>query len=418
MLTKRKIGDFVRIKHGFPFLGEHFTDKGDYIVLTPGNFFEAGGFKRTPGKEKYYDADFPEEYLCSEGDLIVAMTQQAEGLLGSTAVVPESGVYLHNQRIGLISWNETISEKMFIYYLFMTDSVRQQIRRTASGSKVKHTSPERIYDVIVWIPDDVKIQKKISRTLDNIDRKISLNSSINSELERTAKLLYDYWFVQFDFPDANGKPYRASGGAMDFNDQLKREIPRGWIADRLDKKLNMKRGVEPGSDAYSDVETENETVPFIRVSDLGSKPALYISEEAANGTRCIPTDVLVSFDGSVGKMAVAMEGAYSSGVRKISAKDDSYSDALIYLIFRSEEIQKTIAKYAVGSNILHAAGAIEHLMFPHDKAVSQAFMEQVEPMYQKIVANHQQNKELTALRDFLLPLLMNGQVTLKEEAHG
>jgi type I restriction enzyme S subunit len=111
-------------------------------------------------------------------------------------------------------------------------------------------------------------------------------------------------------------------------------------------------------------------------------------------------------------MAIAMEGAYSSGIRKITPKDGSYSDALIYFIFQSEEIQKTIAKYAVGSNILHAAGAIEHLMFPYEEAVTKTFMAKVDPMYKKIVANHQQNKELTALRDFLLPILMNGQVTV------
>jgi type I restriction enzyme S subunit len=405
------LGKVLSIKHGWPFLGEYFSDDGELVVLTPGNFYEEGGFKRVYGKEKFYLGEYPAEYLCSEGDLVVTMTQQAEGLLGSTALIPESGVYLHNQRIGLITYDDHQTDKLYLYYLFMTSGVRQQIRATASGSKVKHTSPERIYDVKVWLPE-LSQQKAIGRKLNNIDRKISLNNAINAELEKAAKLLYNYWFVQFDFPNAEGKPYRASGGKMVYNEQLKRKIPKGWKVDKLESKLNMQRGFEPGSGAYSEVATEMETVPFIRVSDLGAKPALYISKEAVNGNCCVPADVLVSFDGSIGKMAIAMEGAYSSGIRKITPKDDDYSNALIYFIFQSEEIQKTIAKYAVGSNILHAGGAIEHLMFPYEEAAAKAFTAKVDPMYKKIVANHQQNKELAALRDFLLPLLMNGQVTV------
>jgi type I restriction enzyme S subunit len=279
-------------------------------------------------------------------------------------------------------------------------------------STVPGVNRNDLYHLKVPFQSNTDIQSRLTRILSLLDQKIALNYAITAELEKAAKLLYDYWFVRFDFPDANGKPYRASGGAMEYDAKLKREIPKGWFADCLGKKLNMRRGVEPGSGAYSEVKTETESVPFIRVSDLGSEPALYISEEAAKGIRCIPTEVLVSFDGSVGKMAIAMEGAYSSGVRKITAKDDSYSDALIYFIFQSEEIQKTMAKYAVGSNILHAAGAIEHLMFPYDDDVAVAFMKRIEPIYQKIVANHRQSKELSELRDFLLPLLMSGWVTV------
>jgi type I restriction enzyme S subunit len=289
------------------------------------------------------------------------------------------------------------------------------IKNLAHGTSTKTLTKDDIRGLSLFIHSDIKEQARVATALTQVDRKIALNNATNAELEKAAKLLYNYWFVQFDFPNTEGKPYRASGGKMVYNEQLKRKIPKGWQVDQLESKLNMQRGVEPGSGAYSEATTEMETVPFIRVSDLGSKPALYISEEAANGNSCVPTDVLVSFDGSIGKMAIAMEGAYSSGIRKITPKDGDYSDALIYFIFQSEEIQKTIAKYAVGSNILHAAGAIEHLMFPYEEAVAGTFIAKIDPMYKRIVANHQQNKELTALRDFLLPLLMNGQVTVATE---
>lgn len=180
-MRKVKLGEMLSVKHGWSFKGEYFSERGEQCLLTPGNFYEKGGFKPNNGKERYYTGKYPEEYLCHKGDLVVAMTQQAEGLLGSTALVPEDKKYLHNQRIGLITCDETQLNKLFAYYLFMTKSVREQLERSASGTKVKHTSPERIYDVEVEIPDLLS-QEKIAKLLMAIDRKISANLLINDNL--------------------------------------------------------------------------------------------------------------------------------------------------------------------------------------------------------------------------------------------
>lgn len=105
-MNRMKLGEILSVKHGWAFKGEYFAEDGEQSILTPGNFFEKGGFKPNNGKERYYTGTYPKEYLCHKGDLIVAMTQQAEGLLGSTALVPENNKYLHNQRIGLITCDE------------------------------------------------------------------------------------------------------------------------------------------------------------------------------------------------------------------------------------------------------------------------------------------------------------------------
>ena len=97
-----KLGDLLEVKHGFAFLGEHFGSSGTHVVLTPGNFLEEGGFKERADKAKWYSGPIPEDYVLNEGDLIIAMTEQAEGLLCSSAIIPRSGVYLHNQRLGLV----------------------------------------------------------------------------------------------------------------------------------------------------------------------------------------------------------------------------------------------------------------------------------------------------------------------------
>lgn len=180
-MKKYKLGECLTVKHGWAFKGEFFEEKGEQCILTPGNFYEKGGFKPNSGKERYYSGDYPEEYLCKKGDLIVAMTQQAEGLLGSTAIVPKDNKYLHNQRIGLITCDRNRMEPLFAYYLFMTKTVREQLERSSSGTKVKHTSPERIYDVQVKIPD-LPSQKRISSILLSIDEKINSNKKINDNL--------------------------------------------------------------------------------------------------------------------------------------------------------------------------------------------------------------------------------------------
>lgn len=180
-MQKLKLGEVLSVKHGWAFKGKYFSSAGRKCILTPGNFYEKGGFKPNHGKERYYVGTYPEEYLCHKGDLIVAMTQQAEGLLGSTALVPEDNKYLHNQRIGLICCDETKLSKLFAYYLFMTKTVRKQLERSASGTKVKHTSPERIYDIEVEIPD-LHYQQRISGILFSIDEKIKVNNRINDNL--------------------------------------------------------------------------------------------------------------------------------------------------------------------------------------------------------------------------------------------
>jgi type I restriction enzyme, S subunit len=160
-----KLGDILEIKHGYAFLGEHFTSAGTHIVLTPGNFYDEGGFKHKGDKEKWYKGPIPADYVLNEGDVIVAMTEQAEGLLGSSAIIPQSGTYLHNQRLGLVQiLDKNQTDQQFIYYLFNSKAVRQQIRASASGVKIRHTAPSRIADVKVCVPP-VLVQRRIAGVL-------------------------------------------------------------------------------------------------------------------------------------------------------------------------------------------------------------------------------------------------------------
>jgi type I restriction enzyme S subunit len=169
------VGSLLDIRHGYAFKGQFFASAGNYVLLTPGHFYEHGGFRDQGPKTKYYTGEFPAEHLLNENDLLVAMTEQTSGLLGSAIFVPESGKFLHNQRLGLvINLDETRLSKAFFYYYLQQPTVRSIIEQTATGSKVRHTSPGRVRDLPIALPT-IAEQREIAHILQTIDRKISLH---------------------------------------------------------------------------------------------------------------------------------------------------------------------------------------------------------------------------------------------------
>ena len=400
-----KLGELLRVKHGWAFKGEFFSDTGVQSILTPGNFYESGGFKANPSKDRFYSGDYPKEYLCSKGDLVVAMTEQAAGLLGSTAIVPEDNRYLHNQRIGLISCNESLN-KDFAYYLFMTQSVRQQISRSASGTKVKHTSPEKIYDVQVDIPK-IQTQKNIAIFLSILDKKIQINNQINQELEAMAKTLYDYWFVQFDFPDQNGKPYKSSGGKMVYHQDLKREIPEGWGVEKLGD-ITICHDSKRVPLSSNDRELVKGEIPYYGATGIMD----YVNNYIFDGDY-----VLMAEDGSV----MTEEG--TPILQRISGKNWVNNHAHVLEPIKNHSCKLLMMLLKDVSVMKIKTGSIQMKINQENmnKIVVPAIpLELLSEINQKLeVIDKQQltlieeNKQLTQLRDWLLPMLMNGQVKVE-----
>ena len=415
------MGELCHVKHGYPFDGSKFDTQGKYIVLTPGNFYEKGGFKRTIGKEKWYSDEFPKEYLCHKGDLIVAMTQQAEGLLGSTAIVPEEHLYLHNQRIGLVSHNAEIVDKLYLYYLFMTKSVRKQIADSASGTKIKHTSPDKIYAVEVYVPD-IDTQKKNAQLLYSLDKKIDENAYICAELEAMAKTLYDYWFVQFDFPDKNGRPYRTSGGEMVWNAQLKREIPKGWKAGTVGQLGDVVSGGTPTTtheDYYC-----NQGIAWITPNDLsGNENKMFISHGERDITRSgldnssavlMPKhSVLLSTRAPIGYLAISNNEICTNQVFKSIVPNAGYHGYFIYYLLKRNV--SAIAQQGVGTTFKEVSkDTLSNFAVPlPSKILANNFAEKVTPLCEKRCVLEEENRELERLRDWLMPMLMNGQAKVE-----
>jgi len=165
------LGDVCTFKHGFAFKSEFFTQDKGYVLLTPGNFFEEGGYRDRGEKQKYYDGTFPNEFLLSKGALLVAMTEQAVGLLGSPALVPKDSTFLHNQRLGLVELTDEFRNNLsmeFLFHLFNTKYFRSKVQETATGLKVRHTSPKKMQVIPIWLPSDLNEQKKIALKLFNL----------------------------------------------------------------------------------------------------------------------------------------------------------------------------------------------------------------------------------------------------------
>jgi type I restriction enzyme, S subunit len=167
--VERPLADICDIKHGFAFKSEYFTDHGEYVLLTPGNFYESGGYRDRGDKQKYYVGEIPNGFILSQGNLLVAMTEQAAGLLGSPILVPESGEFLHNQRLGLIIPKADVPwVNEFYFHFFNTKKFRKSVHDSGSGQKVRHTSPKKIGAVVASFPNSVLEQRKIASELDSL----------------------------------------------------------------------------------------------------------------------------------------------------------------------------------------------------------------------------------------------------------
>ncbi|MCU7976531.1 restriction endonuclease subunit S [Shewanella sp. SW36] len=182
------LGSICNFKHGFAFKSEYFTENSDLVLLTPGNFFEEGGYRDRGNKQKYYDGPFPKDFLLTKNSLLVAMTEQAVGLLGSPALVPDDDIFLHNQRLGLVELTSEFEGKVsmeFLFHLFNTKHFRSKVQETASGAKVRHTSPKKMQVITVSLPNDINEQSIIAQKLFCLKEK-----SLELEGFYSQKLLY------------------------------------------------------------------------------------------------------------------------------------------------------------------------------------------------------------------------------------
>ena len=301
--------------------------------------------------------------------------------------------------------NDKLADAFYLYsYLSQLD-----LSNLDSGSTLPSMTKSAYESIVVKLPD-LKIQKAVATILFNIRKKLETNNKINQELEAMAKTLYDYWFVQFDFPDQNGKPYKSSGGKMVYNPELKREIPEGWGVSNLFDAAEVQYGYPFSTDYFN---STGEGVPVIRIRDiLGNDITNYSTEEVEDKYRINVGDVLIGMDGNFHMNYWIKENCYLNQ-RVVKVNSDKLPNMVLkYQIEPFIKLrEKSVSRTTVGHLSDKDLKAI-NVILPKDKCLSSIF-EKFESILENIIINQQQNQELTQLRDWLLPMLMNGQVKVE-----
>lgn len=409
-LKKYKLGELVEVTRGASLSGQYYSESGEYVRLTLGNFnMNGGGFKENTSKsDLYFTGTVKDEFILNEGDIITPLTEQSIGLLGTTARIPESGKYIQSQDVALVRCKEGLLDPNFCYYLISSVTVRQQLSAGAQQTKIRHTSPDKIKDCTVWIPS-YENQKKIGRIMSDIDAKINLNRRINDNLEAMAKQLYDYWFVQFDFPNEESKPYKSSGGAMVWNDKLKREIPQGWSAANIFDELSVQYGFPFSTDLFTE---EPTNIPVVRIRDiLENSVSAYSREEADEKYKLQKQDLLIGMDGNF-HMNYWNDNVSYLNQRSVRLRAKPNSTVSIL------QARYDIAPYIKAKELRAKGSTVGHLS---DKDLKELFVlvspnadfrNKFDSILAEIIGNRCEIESLTKQRDELLPLLMNGQAAV------
>ena len=355
--------------------------------------------------------------IVEKNDILLNITGDS---IARCTVVPEEILPARvNQHVSIIRCKNTEESKYVMYYLQYMKKYLLQISKV--GGTRNALTKEAIGKLPIKISDDCN---KISKILDNIDQKIQTNNQINQELETMAKTLYDYWFVQFDFPDQNGKPYKSSGGKMVYNPELKRDMPEGWGVEKLGELIQLERGV---TYAKSDIveKTTNDAIGVLRATNITGNvmdlnDLVYLAKDKVNNKQIIKQNetLIVMSSGSkehLGKNAINYyEEVIGFGAFCSKIVPQKYS-AYINTFLQSSEFKGYLLKQSMGTNInnLTNSDILDCRIILPNEEILDKFENMVEKNIKLISNNYIQNQELTQLRDWLLPMLMNGQVKVE-----
>lgn len=308
----------------------------------------------------------------------------------------------------------------YLYLLLSNQSVVDYLSTMAESAVSAYPSinPDDIGDLSFNFPG-IDLQRKISATVFPLENKIALNTRINAELEAMAKQLYDYWFVQFDFPDENGKPYKSSGGKMVYNEILKREIPEGWEVKTLSSILSFSNGINyekgiDGDKTYRIINVRNITssTTFINKSELD---IISLPSSLADKYLISEDDIIIARSGTPGSTRLIDKPndiIYCGFIIKGTPKHKHYKYFLMHYLKQLEGTGATKTGGSILQNVSQETLNSLMTVVPQESRLH-LFNETIESLYSLLNSNQTQTNYLTRLRDSLLPMLMNGQVIVE-----
>jgi type I restriction enzyme, S subunit len=368
-----------------------------------------------------------EKFILRKGQVSITKDSETPNDIGVSAYISEdfNDVVL-GYHLSLITPNTVKLDGRFLHYWLNTKQSKRYFENNAGGSGQRCTlTLDTIKSIPLHLPP-VKTQKSISKVLSDLEDKIELNNKINQELEAMAKLLYDYWFVQFDFPNEQGKPYKSSGGKMVYSKELKREIPVGWEVKTFGSYAKVKSGF-----AFKSTWWQASGIPVVKIKDiqedytLNQRDFSFVEEDKIKLAKkfiCKVGDVVIAMTGAtIGKFAVIPKTNTQLLVnQRVGLYDlgNEPFDKLPFLVnsmkqdfFRAKIFQ--VAGGAAQPNISGEQLDNFPIVKPNDSLIGE-YNVKFKSLYKKIANNIYEIQLLTQLRDWLLPMLMNGQVTIKE----
>jgi len=354
------------------------------------------------------------KYILKEGDIVFSRVGSIDRC---TYVSRNEEGWLFSGRCLRLRISETANAK-FISYYFRQRFFKAMMLNISVGATMPSLNTSLMANIPLSLPN-LGDQEKIASILSSLDAKIELNNRINAELEAMAKTLYDYWFVQFDFPNEQGKPYKTSGGKMVWNEELKREIPEGWKAGNLLSLSDLEGG---GTPSKTNNEYWNGNIPFYTPTDYSNSvftttTQVSITKDGLDNcsTSLFPKGtIFITARGTVGNVIIAStETAMNQSCYAFCPKlNVDYS----FLYFSVKSLV-TILKAKSGGSVFNSIVSNDikqaKLAIPPILLV-QKFAKISRPIFEEILANTIQNQYLSSLRDWLLPMLINGQVTVGE----
>jgi type I restriction enzyme S subunit len=399
--TKR-IGEFLSIKHGFAFKSQFFADVGDYVVLTPGNFLPDGGFQFDEKSAKFYTTQPPQDYVLSKGDLLVAMTDltQSARILGAAAWVPASDRFLHNQRLGKVEWKTNAVDSNFIYYVFNSACLREQLKGSATGTTVRHTAPSRI-EVATFPCPNLDVQRHVGRILRGYDDLIENNTRRIAILEEKARRIFEEWFVRFRAPGCEGLPLVESAIGP---------IPKGWEIKPLPEISEITYGFPFKSKLFCSDQTR---MGVIRIRDVPSgRTQTFTSELAANKYRVLDMDILVGMDGIFHMCLWSGGEAFLN--QRVARLRPLQGHSLYWLFSTIARPIKRLEGTIVGTTVAHlsAKDLCQMLVVVPPAPLRERATKALDPIARLEVTLKKQNANLRAQRDLLLPKLISGEIDI------
>ena len=357
---------------------------------------------------------------CSIGKGMVAITKDSETRddIGVATYIADDFEYvLLGYHCALITPNPAIVDGKYLNAFMHTRYIQKYFENNASGSGQRYTlSNDTISNIPVLLPS-IEEQHTIGKVLADIDRKIELNKQINDNLEEMAKQLYDYWFVQFDFPNEEGKPYKSSGGAMVWNEKLKRKIPSCFEVVDMGNLCDFRNGIN-----YSKDETGND-YQIVNVRNISSSRILLDGEDfdvitvptsKAENYVLKPDDIIIARSGCPGSTRLLLSPAntiFCGFIICCSPNDSSMRNYLVYYFKQLEGTNATTSGGSILQNVSQDTLKGLHVIVP-ERQIIDKFNKTIDLLFTRMLNCLKESKALTKQRDELLPLLMNGQATI------